>query len=197
MSRSKKASYTVASRYAIALIELGEAEGKLSAIERDLDDLAQMLTQSPDLARMVASPVLNHDEQLQALMALGDAAKFDGLTKNFLGVLVQNRRLPYLASLIEAVKQEISARRGEVTVDVQTAQDMTEPQRQALQDALAKGTGHAVKLKAKVEPSLLGGMIVTVGSRMIDDSVKRKLERMRIAMSGQANENSFDNRKAN
>ena len=189
VSRSKKASYAVACRYAIALIELAEEAGKLPVIEQNLNDLAAMMAASADLLSLIQAPVMNRAAQAKALMALADKAQFDRITKNFLCVLIDNRRLPYLASLIEAVKQEISVRRGEVTVQVETAQDMTEAQKKALQEALTKGMGREVRLKAKVEPGILGGMIVTVGSKMIDDSVRRKLERMRIAMSGQANEN--------
>ncbi|MCE7888053.1 MAG: F0F1 ATP synthase subunit delta [Alphaproteobacteria bacterium PRO2] len=186
---SAKASHAVTSRYALALIELAQESNKIQQVERDLNELAAMIAASGDLATVISSPSLSRDQQGKAMTAIADKAKFDGLTRNFLGVLVKNRRLAAAQGIIEAFRTELSRRRGEVAVEVQTAQDMSASQFEALQRAIAKGLGRDVALKAKVEPSILGGMIVTIGSRMIDDSVARKLERLKAAMSRQSNQN--------
>lgn len=179
----------VTSRYATALIELAEESKVLDKVEKDIIDLLAMVQGSADLASMIASPVLAMKQQEAAILAVADKAKFQDITKKFLGVLVRNRRLGALVSIIEAAQRGIAARRGEVVADVQTAQAMTAAQAKALQDALSKSMGCNVQLNARVEPGILGGMIVTVGSQMIDDSVARKLERLQGVMSRQANQN--------
>ncbi|HQX26567.1 MAG TPA: F0F1 ATP synthase subunit delta [Alphaproteobacteria bacterium] len=186
---SAKASHAVTSRYALALIELAQESNRIQQVERDLNELGAMIAASADLTTVISSPSLSRDQQAKAIMAIADKAKFDGLTRNFLGVLVKNRRLGAVQGITEAFRTELSRRRGEVAVEVQTAQDMSASQFEALQRAIAKGLGRDVALKAKVEPSILGGMIVTIGSKMIDDSVARKLERLKAAMSRQSNQN--------
>ncbi len=186
---SAKASHAVTSRYALALIELAQESNRIQQVERDLNELGAMIAASADLTTVISSPSLSRDQQAKAIMAIADKAKFDGLTRNFLGVLVKNRRLGAVQGITEAFRTELSRRRGEVAVEVQTAQDMSTSQFEALQRAIAKGLGRDVALKAKVEPSILGGMIVTIGSKMIDDSVARKLERLKAAMSRQSNQN--------
>jgi F-type H+-transporting ATPase subunit delta len=162
---SAKASHAVTSRYALALIELAQESNKIQQVERDLNELASMIVASSDLATVIFSPSLSSDQQFKAIMAIADKAKFEGLTRNFLGVLVKNRRLGVIQGITDAFRTELSRRRGEVAVEVQTAQDMSASQFE------------------------VGGMIVTIGSKMIDDSVARKLERLKAAMSRQSNQN--------
>ncbi len=185
-----KASHAVTSRYALALIELAQESNKIQQVERDLGELIAMIGASRDLASVIYSPSLSRDQQHSAMQGIAEKAKFDGLTRNFLGVLVKNRRLGAVTGIIEAFRIELSRRRGEVAVEVQTAHEMPASQMEALQRAIAKSLGREVNLKAKVEPSILGGLIVTVGSKMIDDSVARKLERLKVAMSRQSNQNT-------
>ena len=190
MSYGAKVSSAVTSRYAIALIELAQEVGKMDNVEKDLNDLDTMIKGSDDLSFLVYSPSINAAQQKDALFAIVQKAKFQELTQNFLGVLIQNRRLYTVEAISKAVGDELSKRRGELSVDVQTAQDMTDKQIKDLQAALSKGLGRDVSLKVMVEPEILGGMIVTIGSHMIDDSVARKLERLKSAMGRQANENT-------
>lgn len=189
MTSATKASSAVASRYAAALIDLAEEHKTLDKVEQDLRDLKAMIGDSADLLLLIRSPLAGRTQQEKALFALADKAGFQDLTKNFLGVVSNNGRVNVLESIIEAFYAELSQRRGEVTVNVQVAQDMSEAQKQALQAAISKSVGAEVTLNAKVEPGILGGMIVTVGSHMIDDSVARKLERLQAAMGKQSNEN--------
>ncbi len=191
-----KASFAVTSRYALALIELAAESGKTASIEKDLAELEAMVKASPELAGLLYSPVLGVARQSAALQAIAEKAKFDGLTRNFLGVLAQNRRLAATLSIIEAVKAELSKQRGEIAVEVKTAQDMTPAQTESLRKAIAKGLGREVSMKAVVEPSILGGLIVTVGSKMIDDSVARKLQLLKAAMGRQSNENTAQQPKS-
>ncbi|MGB4056887.1 MAG: F0F1 ATP synthase subunit delta [Alphaproteobacteria bacterium] len=184
-----RASNAVTSRYALALMELASESGKIQQIERDLSEFSAMIAASPDLSSVVRSPLFSRNRQDAAIQSVAASAKFDPLTRNFLGVLVKNRRLAAVEAIIEAVHAESSRRRGEVIAEVQTAQDMSATQKEALQRALSKSLGCDVAIKAKVEPGILGGMIVTVGSKMIDDSVARKLERLKAAMGKQSNQN--------
>ncbi len=190
-----KASYALTSRYAGALIELAQESGKTDKVARDLAQLASMLKDSADLSLLVRSQSFSRKTQAQAIMALAQRAGFDLLTMNFLNVLVQNRRLSALKDIIESFQEDLAKRKGEITVQVETAQDLSPAQLKSLQEALMKGMNQNVTIRAKVEPSIMGGMIVTVGSQMIDDSVRRKLERLKVSMSKQANQNLGSNVK--
>ena len=189
MSSSKQASSIVSKRYANALIELAEEGKTLSKVEQDLQDLSAMIRDSDDLAFTIRSPLNNEAALLKAMNAVSDKAKFQDITKNFLSVLVQNRRLTALPKIIEAFEASLSGRRGGITVDVDVAQDLSAKQKEELQAALSKAIGKEVAINARVEPGILGGMIVTIGSYMIDDSVRRKLERLKVSMGSGANEN--------
>lgn len=182
MAHSK--SGLIARRYAAALLDMA-AEGKvLDKVEQDLRELAAMLEGSPDLQSLVRNPLINRVQQKRAVEALGQSAKFDKLTTNFLGVLAHNRRLSVLSTMIESFQTEAAKRRGEVAARVQTAYALTPAQTDALQKELSKALGSNVTLNVEVAKDLLGGMIVTVGSRMVDDSLKRKLERLKRTLSG-------------
>lgn len=197
MSAATKLPYAVSLRYAKALIELGIDAKKIEKIEDDLKSILAMIAVSDDLKNLIRSPSINPANQMKGIMALAEKAKFDNLTSNFLGVLVNNRRLYAIESMIETIQKEMARRRGEINVKVQTAQDLSEAQRQALQAAISKSVGKDITLQATVEPGILGGMIVTVGSHMIDDSVARKLERLQSAMGKQANENLTTDNSSN
>jgi F-type H+-transporting ATPase subunit delta len=190
VASAQNVSHALTSRYASALIELSEKSGKTDKIAGDLNDLSAMVQSSPDLKLFISSPSLSRASQTKAVNALADKAGFDVLTKNFLNVLVQNRRLGALSPIIETFKELLAKKRGEITVQVETAQDLSPAQLKALQDALTKGMKQDVTIRAKVEPSIMGGMIVTVGSQMIDDSVRHKLEKLKAAMGKQANQNA-------
>jgi F-type H+-transporting ATPase subunit delta len=196
VTSATKAPSAVATRYAVALMDLAEEGKKLDKVVKDLDDLRSMIADSPDLSHVIRSPLINKEQQKKALFALADKAKLQDLTKNFLGVLADNGRLAYLEAVIAAFHVETDKRRGAITVDVQVAQDMSAAQKKALQDAISKSIGTDVTVNARVEPSILGGMIVTVGSYMIDDSVARKLQRLQVAMSKQSNENLVNIKEA-
>ena len=190
MSNAAQSSSVVASRYVGALIDLAQDSKKLKDVEKDFSDLAGMVASSDDLKALIRSPLVNVTKQNAAIEAIAKKARFTTITTNFLKVLVANRRLNILESVLSVFQEEISKRRGEVIVTVETAQDLTAAQVKSLQATLKKETGADVAINAKVSPEILGGMVVTVGSHMIDDSVARKLERLKTSMSGGANENT-------
>jgi F-type H+-transporting ATPase subunit delta len=192
VAKSSTAANVIANRYATALIETAEQAKTLDSVEKDIGALASMLGGSDDLKNLISSPVFSREEQQAALTALAKASGFDRLTQNFLGVLSQNRRLYALNAIIKAFQGELSRRRGEVKASVRTAFPLTPEQERALQDSLKKSLGFNVHLDLSVDRDLLGGMVVTVGSRMIDDSVKSKLERLKQVMQSQpqANQNT-------
>ncbi len=172
----------MATRYAVALIDIAAQAKALENVEKDLLELQAMLGSSPDLQNLLESPLVSREKQRKALSALADKAQFHTLTKNFIGVLARNGRLYAAQIIINTFRNELRRRRGQVEARVQTAHALTPAQTRALQEQLSKSTGSAVALNVEVNRDLLGGMIVTVGSRMIDDSVKRKLERLQRAM---------------
>lgn len=171
MSASRETSQIVSLRYAKALIDLAEDSKSLKAVESDMNELDNMLAESADLRAMIASPVISRKDQQAVMEAIAKKAKFDKLTINFLKTLAENRRLYALKKMIEAVRLDLSKRRGEVKASVTVAQDLTAAQRKELEATLSKSVGADVSVDVKVEPTILGGMIVTMGSQMIDDSV--------------------------
>lgn len=186
MAKGMQGLSAIAQRYATALYELADTEKTLDDVAADLRDLRRMLVESEELARLTRSPVLSRGEQSKAIAAILDKAGAKPLTKKFLGTLAMNRRLFALPGIIDAFLNELARRRGEVTAEVSSAKALTKTQEKALTDALKKAIGTAVAIETKVEPALIGGLIVKVGSRMIDSSLRTKLQRLQLAMKGTA-----------
>lgn len=194
---SKQTSGAAALRYATALVDIAEDNKKIDSVEKDLHDLQAMIAASDDLQTLIASPLLSRSQQQAAVEALGKKAKFQDITVNFLALLAQNRRLGMVQAIITAVHDMMSKRRGEVSAKVQSAFKLSPAQEKALRAALEKAVGKSVAIQVDVEKDLIGGMVVTMGSQMIDDSVKRKLERLKIAMTSGANTNTQHTNAAN
>ena len=171
-------------RYATALYALADERKVLDDVAEDLRALRRLLDESADLRRLIRSPVLTRAEQGRAIAALAERAGFQPLVRNVLGLLARNRRLFALAEVIEAYLAELAARRGEVTAQVTAAQDLTEAQRGALDERLRRIVGGKVSIELRVDPALLGGLIVKLGSRMVDASLGSKLARLQLAMKG-------------
>lgn len=174
----------MAGRYALALLELADEKKELDTVAGDLRNLKQILAESEDMRRLVSSPLYSREQQSNATAAILDKVGVSDLTRRFVLVVADNRRLFVLAQMIEAYLAELSRRRGEMTATVTSAQDLSESQQQALSEALKKSMGSQVQLDLTVDPSLIGGMIVKVGSRMIDSSLRSKLQRLQLAMKG-------------
>jgi F-type H+-transporting ATPase subunit delta len=176
----------LAGRYAVALFELAQEQGALDVVAGDLQRLREMLVESADLERLIRSPVLSREEQARALTALGERAGFAPLTRQFLGLLAHKRRLFALPEVIEAYDAMLAEHRGEVGAEVVSAVPLSQEQLESVQRQLATAVGQSVKLSIAVDPSLLGGLLVRVGSRMIDASIRTKLHQLELALKGAA-----------
>ncbi len=187
---SNKNSGLAAVRYATALMDVAHDSKKIDSVEKDLNELEAMIAGSEDLQQLIRSPLLSREQQIEAITAIAKKAKFQDITSNFLALLAENRRLPMLQNMINAAKMDISKRRGEIAADVKSAFKLTKAQEKALQESLSKAVGQVVAMNVSVDKDLIGGMVVTVGSQMIDDSVKRKLERLKREMQSNANMNT-------
>jgi len=172
----------VAARYARSLFELAEEAGATSATEKDLGRFEALLEGSADLRRLIESPVFSSEEQQKAIGAVLDGAKIGGLTGNFLRVVAKNRRLFAVPQMIRAFREIAADARGEATAEVTAAHALTADQEQALKAALNDLVGKDVTVKVTVDPSLLGGLVVRVGSRQIDTSLKTKLNSLKVAL---------------
>ncbi len=173
---------SVPGRYASALFELAQEQSQLQPVENDLNTLQALLDESEDLRRMVRSPVFTADEQAQALEAVLGKAGLSALTMNFVRLITKNRRLFAVPEMIKAFRSLAAAARGEVEADVTSATVLNDGQLAALKDTLKASIGKDVQINAKVDPALLGGLIVKVGSRMIDSSLRTKLSTLKMRM---------------
>ena len=174
----------LASRYAKALFELADEAKALDAVADDLRSLKALIAGSDDLRRLLRSPVLSRDEQGRAIAAILEKIGASALTQRFAGVVATNRRLFVLPGMIDAYLAELASRRGEMTAEVTAATPLSDAQTKALVDQLKKAVGAKVSVDVSVDPSLLGGLVVKVGSRMIDFSLRTKLSKLQLAMKG-------------
>lgn len=184
MSSSNSGASGLAGRYATALYDLAEAEKRLDAIVADVDALAGMIAESADLRRLLLSPVISGNDQNKAMMALADKADFDDLTRRFIGVVAANRRLFVLPDMISVFREILAFHRGEATAEVISASALSDTQLKALSESLKNAVGTNVAVETVVDPELLGGLVVKVGSRMVDSSLRTKLQQLRLAMIG-------------
>ncbi len=173
----------MAGRYATALFELVLEEKAIDAIKKDLDQFDALIAGNPDLARLVRSPAFSAEEQLKALSAILDKAGIKGLAANFLRVITANRRLFAVRDMVRDFRLLVARHRGEVTARVTIAEALNEKNLEALKRAIKSVTGGKdIDLNVKIDPSIIGGLIVKVGSRMIDSSLRTKLNAIKFAM---------------
>ena len=172
----------VAGRYASALLETANEQEQLAAVETDIDAISRALEESDDLRRMVRSPVFSADDQIKALEAVLSRMGANPLTLNFFKLLARNRRLFAAEDIVRAFKALAAEARGEIQAQVVSAIALNDAQVAALREQLKDSVGKDVQLEAKVDPSLLGGLVVKIGSRMIDSSLKTKLATLNTRM---------------
>ena len=172
----------VSGRYATALFELARDEKAIDAVKADLDAFAAMLADSDGLKRLVRSPVFSAGAQSKALAAVLDTAGISGISANFLKVLTANRRLFAVGDVIRAFNALVAKFKGEATADVTVAETLSDKNLDALKVALKAVTGKDVALNVKVDPSIIGGLVLKLGSRMIDSSLRTKLNSIKHAM---------------
>ena len=172
----------VSGRYATALFELARDEKSIDAVNADLDKFDALLNESADLKRLVRSPVFAADTQSKALSVVLDKAGISGISANFLKVLTANRRLFAVSDVIRAFRALVAKFRGEASADVIVAEPLSEKNLDALKAALKSVSGKDVTLNVKVDPSIIGGLMVKLGSRMVDSSLRTKLNSIKHAM---------------
>jgi F-type H+-transporting ATPase subunit delta len=172
----------VSGRYATALFELARDEKSIDAVKADLEKFEAMLADSTDLKRLVRSPVFSAGEQSRALAAVLDKAGISGVAAKFLKVLTANRRLFAVTDVIRAFRALVARFKGEATADVTVAEKLSDKNLDALKTALKSVTGKDVALNVNVDPSIIGGLVVKLGSRMVDSSLRTKLNSIKHAM---------------
>lgn len=182
MSESASISLGIASRYASALFDLAKEGKALKALEADTTALSETLAASADLRAMIASPVISRDDQGKAIAAIGAKLGLNALTANTLALMADKRRLFVLPQFLTALTDMIAAEKGEVTAEVTAARALSAAQSKKLAETLKARVGKTVKLKTTVDESLIGGLVVKLGSTMIDTSVKAKLAALQNAM---------------
>lgn len=174
----------IAERYAVALYDLGEEAKALDAVADDLRALNALIDESADLRRLIRSPLMSREDQWSAMDTILKQAKVHDLTRKFVGLVTQNRRLFALDTIVDAYLKLLADRRGEVTANVTTATKLSDAQMSSLTDTLKKAVGAKVTVEHKIDPDILGGLVVRVGSRMFDSSLRTKLQKMQLAMKG-------------
>lgn len=182
MAKSSSPVSQVAERYARSLFELASDSKSVAKVEADLSSFEKLLASSTDLDRLIKSPAFSADDQLKAISAIADKAKIGGLVGNFLRVVARNRRLFAIPGIISAFRSIAAEARGEVTAEVTSAHALTAAQQTELKAALKSAAGKDVVINVTVDPALLGGLIVKMGSRQIDTSLQTKLNSLKLAL---------------
>jgi len=175
---------SLAGRYASALFDHARDQKQIDAVGRSLDALSQALLDSKDFAELVDSPLVSRDEAAKTFASLAPQIGLDAVTTNFLGVLARNGRKSQLRPVIQAFKRLAADHRGETTADVITARPLKDDQIAALKQQLRARAGREVTIDAEVDPNILGGIVVKLGSQMVDASIRTKLNRLAQAMKG-------------
>ena len=175
---------SLAGRYASALFDLASEAGTITAVESDLEKLSEALRESSELSALIRNPEVSREALGRVLSGIGEHLALAELTRNFLGVLATNRRAGELPGVIRAFHAIAAAQRGEVSAEVASAHPLTDEQLTALEQKLRAREGRTVKLKSRVDPDLLGGLVVTVGSKRIEPSIRTKLNTLAHAMKG-------------
>jgi len=174
----------LAARYAAALFELADAHKAIDRVAADLSELRAMIDGTEALRSLIRSPILSREQQGRAMAALLQQAGASDLVRKFVGLVTRNRRLFALPAMIEEFLAELARRRGEMRAEVTAAKPLNERQQAALAEAIRRSVGGKIAVDVKVDPGLIGGLIVKAGSRMVDSSLKTKLQRLQLAMKG-------------
>jgi len=184
VTSATQGSTGLAERYAGALFDLAEADGALDQVNGELQALGGLIRGSKDLERVIRSPVISRGDQRNAIDAILEKQGASPLTRRFVGLVAHNRRLFALLDIIAAYKLRLERSRGETNAEVVSAQPLTQDQLAAIGAALKNVVGSQVVLSTRTDPSLLGGLVVKLGSRMVDSSLKTKLLRLSFAIKG-------------
>ena len=172
----------VAARYASALFDLAQETQATDAVKTDLERFDRLIAETPDLARLVRSPVFSADDQLKALAPVLDRAGIGGLAAQFIKLTAANRRLFAIRDMVRAYRDLVALAKGEATANVTVAEQLKPEHLAALRAALKAVSGKDVDLDVKIDPALIGGLVVKLGSRMVDSSLRTKLNAIKHAM---------------
>ena len=175
---------SLAGRYALALFGLARDEKQLETVGASLSALRQAMTESADFRALTTSPLVSRDEAIRAIDATASSLNTDALTRNFLGVLAQNRRLSQLGNVIRAFNTLAAQHRGEVTAEVTSARPLDDDQVEAIKQNLRARMGRDIAVEMNVDPAILGGLVVKIGSQRIDGSIRTKLNTLAHQMKG-------------
>ncbi len=184
MEHSGGIQASLSGRYATALFQLARDSHQIDAVGTSVATVRQALTDSPDLKQLTSSPLVGRTDAARAIGATADALGLDPVTTKFLGVLAQNRRLGALPAIIRDFQMLAARHRGETSAEVITAHPLDQGQMAALQSRLKSMVGTEVAIDARVDPAILGGLVVKLGSRQIDGSIRTKLNSLATAMKG-------------
>lgn len=182
MSEPASISYGIAERYATAIFDLCLEAGALADLEKNIEDLSAALEVSPELSDMITSPIISRADQEAAITAIGQALELSVPLANGLALMAQKRRLFVLPQLLRQLAERIAEHKGEVTADVTSAVALTAAQSKKLAETLKAQVGKTVKVNATVDEALIGGLVVKVGSKMIDTSIRARLNSLQNAM---------------
>lgn len=182
MAQSASISANIAGRYAQAVFDIAREDGSIDSLADEVASLDAVLKESADLRAMLASPMLSREDQASAMSAVAERMGLGATLRNTLALMAENRRLFALPQLVARLGELIADARGEVTADVVSAQPLSDEQSRRLTQTLAEKSGKTVKLNTRVDEGLIGGMIVKLGSRMIDTSVRSKLASLQNVM---------------
>ena len=182
MTASSSLTAGAAGRYATALFDLASEAGTLDQTEADLKALGAALEESPELGNLMRDAIYTRDQQSTSMSAIGDKMGLSQLVKNVIGLMAAKRRLFAVPELIRVFEALMAEHRGEVTAEVTAARPMSDAQSNALVEQIKSATGREVKLNVAVDESIIGGLIVKVGSKMIDSSIRSRLTNLQNAM---------------
>ncbi len=175
---------SLAGRYAIALFELARDQGELETVAAGLAALRQALAESEDFRALTTSPLVGRDLAMRTIAAAAEAMKLDPITTSFLGVLARNRRLSQLGNVIRAFTLLTARHRGEINAEITSAHPLDDGQVDAIKKNLRTRMGRDIAVDMDVDPAILGGLVVKIGSQMIDGSIRTKLNTLAQAMKG-------------
>nr|WP_175581758.1 F0F1 ATP synthase subunit delta [Pseudooceanicola sp. HF7] len=182
VSEPASISYGIASRYASAVFEISNENGELSDLETSVNELSAALDASEDLREVISSPLISRTEQGNAIAAVAAKLGLTAALSSTLGLMAQKRRLFALPQLVKRLEELLAEHKGEVTAEVTSAEPLTKEQSEKLSAMLAETIGKQVKLQTTVDESLIGGLVVKVGSRMVDTSIRSKLNALQNVM---------------
>ena len=179
---TSSAGVEIGGRYAAALFDLASDEKNLDAVEKDLIDLSAAIDQSEDLQNLITNPLFGREDQQKAIVGLLEAGKAHQIIRNVAGLMAYNGRLFALPAMIKAFRKLAADARGEVSAEAVTAVPLTDDQIKRLRSEIETSVGKAVNLETRTDESLLGGLVVKVGSRMVDTSLRTKLTQLKMSM---------------